>query len=212
VPVLKADPDAIDLDEAFKQAMQQPVKPLPPAPKEKDPEAAAEPPAPKQDTKARTVKADPKSRTARPKKEAQPVPEAQPASYYEEKLSELAGNVWFVLGTISPADAGALDTASPGMVKAWAKACEQDPKVRQFVDSTGKNSWVVGVAMSTVPLLMMVAANHGRLPERIMDKEKQAEQKLHLAETTKRKRDVMIAGMAQVQEEQELVHDVPAAA
>lgn len=233
MPVPDADPQAAELDDAFSKAMDGPAKPREPGPppevdndapfgREDDgsPKApygfnkdgkvrrtAAGRRAKDDDGRARTGPPEPKDTKAAPG----PPPAGRDASYYEKGLDEVAGQLWLLVGFVSPADAGALDTCSDALVKAWAKGAEQDATVRRAVDWLCSETWVTGVAMATIPLATMVLANHGRLPERLMPKISQAAQRERLAAMTEEKRAAVFAQMAGAVPEDQAENDPQAA-
>jgi len=217
----KASPDAAPLDgggldDEWAKAMEGPSLPREPGPPpEVDPEAPhgrddqGQPLAPfglRKDGKPAKSPAGRRSKDDQPRtapaagpgKTLVVLPERQPG-WYEEKLTEFGTQLWLLIGFVSPADAGALDQNLQPMAHAWAEGAKADPTVRRAVEWIAQETWITGLVATSIPLVAMVAANHGRLPERIMDKARQAEQKAELETMTLAKRELMFSQMATAQ-------------
>ncbi len=117
-------------------------------------------------------------------------------------MQDIAGQAWALLAFVSPADAGAFKVTSPQMVTAWAKAAESQPKIGNAVDWLTRSSWVTGVITASLPLVMVVTANHGLLPVNLMSKEDAATQREQLAEMTARDLQELAQSMAVVPEQE----------
>jgi hypothetical protein len=123
----------------------------------------------------------------------------RPGSWYEEKLTEFGTQLWLLIGFVSPADAGALDANLQPMAHAWAEGARADPTVRRAVEWISQETWITGLVATAIPFTAQVMANHGRLPERIMTKDKQKEQRAELEAMTLKKRELVFSSMAQAQ-------------
>lgn len=129
-----------------------------------------------------------------------PVMPERPASWYEEKLTDFGTQLWLLIGFVSPADAGALDQNLQPMAHAWAEGARADATVRRAVEWIAQETWMTGLVATAIPFVAMVGANHGKLPERIMTKAKQAEQKAELEKMTEAKRELVFSQMVQAQD------------
>jgi hypothetical protein len=109
---------------------------------------------PPKSEQARTTTAKPAD--TKPSKDGKPAP----ARDYTNDLNQLGEAVWLGLSQIPWTAAYAplvnSDNRAP-MVVAWTAAAQQSPAVRAKIEalvSGGGNSWVLGVAIATVPLAM----------------------------------------------------------
>lgn len=209
----KADPSAAELDSEWQKAMEGPSMPREPGPPpEVDPDAPhgrdenGQPLAPhgyRNDGKPRLTSAgrkskDEQARTAPAGKQdaAAGAIQVHSNSWYTEKLTEFGTQMWLLIGFVSPADAGALDQNLQPMAEAWAKAAEADATVRRAVNYLCQEMWISGVIATAIPFAAMVMGNHGKLPEKMISKEKQAKQRADLEAMTLRKRELVFAQMA----------------
>lgn len=83
---------------------------------------------------------------------------------FAEPLTGLMQLAWGVLATTSPADAGAVKLAGPGMVQAWNALAQENAGVARGIEWLTSGSVYGAVVMSTAPLVMQLMANHGKLP------------------------------------------------
>ena len=136
-----------------------------PAPPKKDPEA------PYGRTKDGKPKRGPGGRPARARAEQPRVASPTAAGVkkdFTRPLTEVVQLAWGVLAGTSPTDAAAVKLAGPGLVSAWNNLAQENAGVARGIEWLTSGSAYGAVVMATAPLLMQIAANHGRLdPERV---------------------------------------------
>jgi hypothetical protein len=139
-----------------------------------DEEPAFSPP-PKKDPEAPfgrkvdgTPKKAPGGRPAKEKPHVTAPKAAQLKKDFTEELTGLTQLAWGVLATTSPADAGAVKLAGPGMVAAWNGLAQENAQIAKGIEWLTSGSAYGAVVMATAPLIFQVMANHGRVdPERV---------------------------------------------
>jgi hypothetical protein len=140
-----------------------------PAPPKKEP---ADPEAPYGRTADGKPKKGPGGRP--PKKKAEQPRVAAPTAAqgvkkdFTEPLTGLVQLAWGVLATTSPADAGAVKVAGPGMVTAWNNLAQENAQIARGIEWLTSGSAYGAVVMATAPLVFQIMANHGRVdPARV---------------------------------------------
>lgn len=154
-PVGKPTPEQ---EWAAAMAAPEPDEPTAPAPPKKDPEAPY----------GRKADGSPKKGPGgRPPKKDQQVkaekPRVQTRKDFTGPLDDLARLGWGVLAVSSPADAAALKVHAPGMVQAWNALAQENAAVARGIEWLTTGSAYGAVVMATVPMVLQVLANHGRL-------------------------------------------------
>ncbi len=158
-PVATPTPDQ---EWAAAMAAPEPDEKQAPAPPKKDPEAPY----------GRRADGTPKKRPGgRPPKAKQQVKAEKPRTQsartdFTEPLDDVARLAWGVLAVTAPADAAAVKTHAPGMVKAWNALAQENQAVARGIEWLTTGSAYGAVVMATVPLVLQVLANHGRLDHR----------------------------------------------
>lgn len=154
------NPKTPDQEWAAAMAAPEPGEPTAPAPPKKDPEAPYGRKAdgtPKKGPGGRP----PKKATAERKAEKPRVQAAR--KDFREPLTDLTRLAWGVLAISAPADAGALQLHGPGMVEAWNALAQENAQVARGIEWLTTGSAYGAVVMATVPMVLQVLANHGRL-------------------------------------------------
>jgi len=145
---------------AAAMAAPEPDEPTAPAPPKKDPEAPY----------GRKADGTPKKGPGgRPPKAKQQVKAEKPRMQSARRdftgpLTEVTQLAWGVLAVSSPADAAALKFHGPGMVEAWNALAQENATVARGIEWLTTGSAYGAVVMATVPMILQVMSNHGRLP------------------------------------------------
>ncbi|WP_301177228.1 hypothetical protein [Actinomadura geliboluensis] len=146
---------------AAAMAAPEPDEPQAPAPPKKDPEA------PYGRRADGTPKKGPGGRPPKPKaqtKAERPRVQANRSRDFTGPLNDVLRLGWGVLAISAPADAGALKVHGPGMVEAWNALAQENATVARGIEWLTTGSAYGAVVMATVPMVLQVLANHGRLP------------------------------------------------
>jgi hypothetical protein len=129
-----------------------------PAPPRKDPEA------PYGRTKDGKPKRGPGGRPSRDKPRVEKPKAAQSKRDFTEPLTGVVQLGWTVLAPTAPADAAALKLAGPGMVAAWNQLAQENATVARGIEWLTSGGSYGAVVVATVPFVLQLMANHGRLP------------------------------------------------
>lgn len=152
-----------DGEAAFYAAMAEP-EPGPAEPPKREVDAEA----PFGRTKDGKPKRGPGGRPPRPEKPAEDKPRVQEAPKgskdYREPLMGVMQLLWGVTAPVAPADAAAVKLATPGVVSAWNALAQENAAVAKGIEWLSTGSTIGAVVMATAPLVLQLAANHGRLP------------------------------------------------
>lgn len=79
------------------------------------------------------------------------------------ELTGLVQTAWGALAAFSPADAGAVKLAGPGLVASWNALAQENAGVARGIEWLTSGSVYGAVVMATAPLVMQIMANHGRI-------------------------------------------------
>jgi hypothetical protein len=161
VDVPAAGDDAAAKAYAAAMAAPEPDEPEMPAPPARDPEAPygrTKDGKPKRGPGGRPPKAE------QPRVQATKGRHAKAARDYRRDLTGIVQLGWGALAMTSPADAGALKLHGPRLVEAVNDLAQENAKVAAGIEWLTTGSTYGAVVMVTVPLILQVMANHGRLP------------------------------------------------
>lgn len=86
-----------------------------------------------------------------------------PKKDYTVELHGLVQTAWGALAAFSPADAGAVKLAGPGLVASWNALAQESSQVARGIEWLISGSVYGAVVMATAPLVMQIMANHGRI-------------------------------------------------
>lgn len=116
-----------------------------------------EKPVPDED-EAKEIRRTARKTPAKPRATSAPPKAPQPAKDYTADLNGLGEALWVGLSSL-PMTAGYAPLVNEAnrlpMVNAWNQAAQQSPVVRGYIEqltSGGGNTWILGVAIATVPV------------------------------------------------------------